>query len=490
LPNKAEGCHDFSKDLTFDELKRDLIKSKIKTSGQMLEFFSKTPRYQAFVDNPVLLKESHALHGSEVSPLFPRIESINGNLAMHMTADPSKIGHQAAEFVEYLPEKGTYRFTVINFVLADTENMFIEDGGYLPGPIEELHANALGEFHQCNFCHNHGRPMWVASDAALTATYGGGSNEIKPGTEEFDQFQGFLKTMADSHLGQIYRHLNIRTEVNSSGTISFSNAPNTRYMENFHEKSTARLAKKLQLDLEYSSFQYALLGALFNCEEIEDFLPPMAKEQHETNMVAGFKEWYSWSQHVIHLDKVPQIIRDNVIPRKGSIPTPTEFYTEPQLIQSKLMSPVEIFKLGIASANIRRKGGPLSLDYSSTMAKLRYLYEYRLEQEPEQIARMLESDLYLESDEEERRKLVRRQTFPEFYNWFPSTGHYEDHPEMYSLRGEMSSINEILKCHVGPTFLKENPELDFFEQSEVGLDRLKISKKDFCSKLKAKSDFE
>jgi hypothetical protein len=453
----------------------------------LLDYFSETSKYLGFINNPVLLKASHALHGHEVSPKFPRIEGVNGNIAMHLTADPSKPGHNLVEFVEYLPEKGTYRFSAIDFLLSGTKDMFIDDGGFLPESTQSIHRKAVGEFHDCASCHSNGRPIWPATNSTLTDSYGGGENEIRSNTPEFDDYQSFLDVVRDPTLGRLYRKLTIKTATKLDGTIRFVNSPNTRFIERFHEKAIARLAIKLRLDPLYTKFQYAMVGALFDCTDIEGFLPLQFKEKHEQKILDAFDRSYSWWQHVIHLNEVPKVVLEQVTPLEGQIPELTKFYTEPVLLKSKLMLPTEIFRLGINAANRKRKDGPLSPEYVSTMAKLRYVYESGLEQDSALLDQLITTDFYLQANDEERRKMFLSFQFPEFYNWFPATGHYEKNPEVFSFRGEMAAINEMLENHLGRKFLQDNSNLNVFENSSVRLDTLTIPREEFCSQLKEKS---
>jgi hypothetical protein len=79
-------------DLTFQDLKNDISANKITNSEQLLNFFSKNPKYQPFVQNAVLERRSFALHKDQVNSDFPRIIMSNGNLTLHLTGDRSKLG--------------------------------------------------------------------------------------------------------------------------------------------------------------------------------------------------------------------------------------------------------------------------------------------------------------------------------------------------------------------------------------------------------------
>jgi hypothetical protein len=110
LPGPAKALQCFDADKAFDavgfsELKAVISRHNIRDSNELFSFFSRSDRFRRFLIDPVLLRTSSALNMFSVSGEFPRILLQQGNLTLHLTANPSESNAGSIEIVEFLPKK-------------------------------------------------------------------------------------------------------------------------------------------------------------------------------------------------------------------------------------------------------------------------------------------------------------------------------------------------------------------------------------------------
>ena len=123
-----KACYDpnATAELTFHDIRRALSANQIESPEAMLDFFAKNRRFQGLVKDPILLKNSGALHGDEVSPAFPRIGANTGNLSMHLVGLPRGKGICSWNLRNlYLPEVLHFTMSLTSIIRATKSSLKI-----------------------------------------------------------------------------------------------------------------------------------------------------------------------------------------------------------------------------------------------------------------------------------------------------------------------------------------------------------------------------
>lgn len=473
--------------ISFARLKQDILAHHIRSSEQLLEFFDKTPPYQILLKDPVLERESDAIHGDDVTPEFPRIVMHGGNLVMHLIGDPSALGRELVEISEYQPSSGRYAFSVINFAMSDPELMFLEDIEYksrFDADTDAAYQRTVGRAFSCGVCHNPVPgtllPIWSPL-SSLAKTYSDGDDRIRADGAEAEEFGRFLEMQRDPELGKLYRRLKIHAERDAAGNYTFPNHPNQNLTKFIHDDIRARLAFQMQNSPRYPKLQYALFGAIFNCGNLEGFFSPRYRKEHEARLLdAASHKHYPLPLDLINVETLdPSYTEDVELSPSGNpyfrIPAGAKLLREGRFLHLTAEPLIDALKLKVLHSNTTldffskerlsaqarkarrhaREADFLSPAYIETVAKLRYLFEGEV---PGGFSPYVEFDLH--------------------------GGH--EHLS-YRFDGGMEGL-QALAVPLGPHFLRENPELDRFGDHHVPLPgNLSVPLSAYCADLKGKS---
>lgn len=472
--------HPRSRKTRFQQLKTDILLNKIKSSQNLLQFFSSSKQYRPFINSPVLEFESDALHGDEVSERFPRIVLGDGTMTLHLIGDPRSKGSQLVEFIEYLPDEGHYSFSVINFALWGDSRMFLEDlefKTHIDSEIQRLYTQSIGQFFSCAACHSASSgtmlPVWNAG-SSLHKAFGHGDDFVDRLEEK--SFEQFLNTQNDPQLGVLYKYLNIDFSRTSDG-IEFGQKPNQRLTRLIFKSLRERLAYSLR-DSAGIKRIYATVGAFLDCDSIESFVPDELRGKHEQELLSAMGH-YPLPLTMLDLRTLnPNYINDVEVSdgNFAFLIAKGESILSESALMKHFLGPLSV---GLRET-VERSNEVLHFFTSRRMPLLALQMPARL------IENDFESNSYLSTIAKLRYVHDGRPDSAIFvFNEFDVHG---GHPHSsYRIDEGMKGLQKVLSEEIGPDFRSTNPDLDFFQGGIVDQAHLTIPKATYCQLLREKS---
>lgn len=488
-------------ELTYERLKQDIRSHDLASADAFLRFLATDPAYRQMQKSSVLERRSGALHDEEVSAAFPRIVMGDGNLSLHLTADPSRLGHNLIEIIEYVPALGEFKFHLVNFALRGTKDLFFDDPTGLNSDTAEfdrlmdLYGKTTGgTLARCDSCHLSGYMISPREDLAQNwgpgisnfRVYGGVDGRISKGSEEAKDFEKFRKTLADPLAGTLYRAMGVNFSTDVTGDIVFPDHPLEALDRHVVNLARRRAAAKLKEFSKYPRFSYAIVGALLNCPNLPDFFTDNSRVVHEARLrtmlnrpespmipVLGIRhdevDSHFWTQYQEGSAKAEVSERDFL--RASTVPFM-------QAISVEIRAAIELNGRADApyltddqkSSSERGQAEFLNPQYIQRLTNLKYLLRGYYPEVPSEIY-----SFFNEVTQEQEMDASGKSATVLFAG------------SSFRIDGATTFLEQLLSEDLGPGFLTANPELNLFRDGALRGSQLTVPLSDYCERLKKTS---
>lgn len=235
-----------------------------------------------FQSNYVLFHHSRSIQ--HATPHTPRVVAFSDDakFIFAFTGDASFKGGDHLETIAFDDKTQSFQFRRINF--ADSKPSF--------GPVNP---------NQCYQCHGQDlRPNWEPYNQ-WPGTYASTDQLLKrirmlPNEEEDTNFDAFVRKQFG--MGRYMFTLNL-DRIFTPGYFNYNSrrAPNLELTQKLSLLNYQRIARIIQASDQFSDYRFAILGALYDCEDFDTFLPAQIAKKH-TPVLA---DWEQSTAKLFHL---------------------------------------------------------------------------------------------------------------------------------------------------------------------------------------------
>lgn len=277
--------------LSFDGLKHIICSQGLLSPDDVMAYFKSQSDLRPYLENPVLLRTSRALHAEEVTPNFPRIVMFGGNLIMQTVGDLTKAASNTIEIIEYLPIEMRFRFAVINFNALGYQSMFVPEAAFLDFSTLEP-ADLFKGSDSCSKCHYASRgldpktvfPRWNPYPIYLQA-YGRIADTIDKASQEFQHWRSFKAELAGEG-GARYRLLDLSPVVDLGDRVVFTASPNQKLGQQINRHKAEIFYGRIVASPKWPRLSNAVKAVLRRQGRGPEFLQKSYRTQHERELKA------------------------------------------------------------------------------------------------------------------------------------------------------------------------------------------------------------
>lgn len=222
-----------------------------------------------YLEKNVLILQSESLQGS--TPKEPRVVFFGGDSKLLLSiTGPRQPGGNRVEIIEY--NEGTKSFAPREILFSPNREDWNEDRYGQIRALGPSGAYARSAPKTCVFCHGRAdfHPIWEASRFWPSA-YGGVGDRFAEGSKELADWKTF-----HAHAGETPRYRVLSGRGLGSGLGGEKNAHatlNGEFLESLTRLNAERIVDRIRRSPDYTSYRYAIYGALLGCANIDSMLP-------------------------------------------------------------------------------------------------------------------------------------------------------------------------------------------------------------------------